>query len=413
MMITRIGSPDGPKNIHKVAIVHDWLVGGGAELVVLELHRMFPDAPIYTSYCTKEWRNRLDNKVVTGWLQHWPFSRLRKFIPFLRIKWFESLDLGGYDLVISSSGNGEAKGVRAGSQFHEGQTHICYCHSPTHFYWRHYDQYRSQPGFGVFNPLARLALRILVGPLRKWDLKAAARPDYYLANSKHIQADIKKYYDRKATVIHPPVDIWRFAAPPASAAKKKVKPGNGKASKETKAHGLSTPTAEPARHGFLTVGRQQPYKRTELIIEACMRLKLPLTVIGSGPQHDSLRRMASTSRYITFLTGDAADDMAVTKAMRQAEAFIFAAHEDFGITPIEALAAGTPLIAYRAGGALDYVEPGINGTFFEEQTVQSLMECLSRFKPSDYPVEQVRQTARQFSNDNFSNRLRNFLQNPR
>src|ERR1044072_3601766 len=112
----------------RVAIVHDWLYGGGAEKVVLELHRLYPQAPIYTPYCSDEWRQKLDGKVVTGYLQRWPFNRLRKFIPFLRIKWFESLDFTQYDLIISSSGNGEAKGVRAGTMFNEGQTHICYCH---------------------------------------------------------------------------------------------------------------------------------------------------------------------------------------------------------------------------------------------------------------------------------------------
>lgn len=151
----------------KVAIVHDWLVGGGAELVVQEMHRMFPEAPIYTSYCSDEWRQKLDGKVVTGWLQRWPFSKLRKYLPLLRIWWFTHLDLSEYDLVISSSGNGEAKGVRVPST----TTHICYCHTPTHFYWRHYDQYLRHPGFGICNPLARLGLRLLVGPLRRWDRK--------------------------------------------------------------------------------------------------------------------------------------------------------------------------------------------------------------------------------------------------
>src|SRR3982750_2655078 len=125
----------------KVAIVHDWLYGGGAERVIYELHKMYPDAPIYTSYCSPEWRQKLDGKVVTGFLQHWPFSRLRKFLPVLRIWWFTRLDFTGYDLVISSSGNGEAKGVRVPKD----TMHICYCHTPTHFYWRNYQQYLARP----------------------------------------------------------------------------------------------------------------------------------------------------------------------------------------------------------------------------------------------------------------------------
>src|SRR6266542_3559276 len=190
---------------HKVAIVHDWLIGGGAERVVYALHQMYPEAPIYTSYCSPQWRQRMDGKVVTGFLQHWPFSRLRKFIPFLRIWWFTRLDLSGYDLVISSSG-AEAKGIKVP----KGTVHISYCHAPTHYYWSRYDQYLKQPGFGIFDPLARLGLRLFVAPLRRWDFKAAQRPDYLIANSSHIQAEIKKYYKRDAVVIHPPVDIERF-----------------------------------------------------------------------------------------------------------------------------------------------------------------------------------------------------------
>jgi glycosyltransferase involved in cell wall biosynthesis len=189
----------------RVAIVHDWLYGGGAERVIYELHQLYPEAPIYTSYCSREWRDKLDNVVVTGWLQHWPFNRLRKFIPFLRIWWFTHLDLSAYDLVISSSG-AEAKGIKVP----KSTLHINYCHAPTHYYWSRYDEYMSRPGFGIFDPLARLGLKLLVSPLRKWDFKAAQRPDYMIANSSHIQAEITKYYNRDSTVIFPPVNIERF-----------------------------------------------------------------------------------------------------------------------------------------------------------------------------------------------------------
>ncbi len=152
----------------KIAIVHDWLVGGGAEKVVQAMHELFPDAPIYTSYCSDEWREKLDGKVVTGYLQKWPFSKLRKFLPVLRIWWFEHLDLTDFDIVLSSSGNGEAKGVK---RLNPMATHICYCHSPTHFYWDKYDEYLKSPGFGMFNPLARLGLKVLVGPLAQMGFK--------------------------------------------------------------------------------------------------------------------------------------------------------------------------------------------------------------------------------------------------
>src|SRR5215210_7245655 len=166
----------------KIAIVHDWLIAGGAEKVVLELHKMFPEAPIYTSYATREWRRRLDGKVRTGWLQYWPFSRLRKFTPFLRIWWFSRLKLDNYDLVISTSG-AEAKGINTSPE----TIHISYIHAPTHYYWSRYDEYMTSPGFGWFDWLARIGLKLLVGLLRRWDYKAAQKGDFVIANSTHTQ----------------------------------------------------------------------------------------------------------------------------------------------------------------------------------------------------------------------------------
>lgn len=356
----------------KVAIVHDWLVGGGAERVVLELHRMFPDAPIYTSYAKKEWREKLDGKVVTGFLQYWPLSMLRKFLPLLRIWWFTHLDLSRYDLVISSSGNGEAKGIKTGPN----TTHICYCHTPTHFYWRHYSHYVKQPGFGFFDPVARLGLKVLVGPLRRWDLKAAQRPDYFIANSSHISSDIKKYYGRDSMVINPPVDTKRFSS-----------------------------AEKTNRQGFVTVGRQKPYKRTDLIVEACTKLNLPLTVVGSGPDHKKLTRLAGPT--IKFVTK--ANDKDVENYLASAEAFLFAAHEDFGVTPVEAMAAGTPVIAYKAGGALDYVIPGKTGEFFDKQTVGSLIKALESFKSEKYDPKEIQSHAKKFDAEQFRQKLSDFI----
>lgn len=358
----------------KVAIVHDWLVGGGAELVVQELHQMFPEAPIYTSYCSDEWRQKLDGKVVTGWLQRWPFSKLRKYLPLLRIWWFTHLDLSDYDLVISSSGNGEAKGVKVPSS----TTHVCYCHTPTHFYWRHYEQYLRQPGFGIFNPLARLGLRLLVGPLRRWDRKAAQRPDFFIANSTHIQKDIKAFYGRDSEVIHPPVDTERFVAA-ARAAKK--------------------------RTGLVTAGRQVPYKRVDLIIQACNQLERPLMVVGSGPEQRRLEALAGPT--ITF-TGRVAHDE-VAGYLAGAQAFIFAAEEDFGITPVEAMAAGTPVIAFKAGGALDYVVDNKTGLFFDEQTVASLVNALQNFDAKKFQASAVAEQAQQFDRQVFRKNFSDFI----
>jgi glycosyltransferase involved in cell wall biosynthesis len=382
------------KKPQKVAIVHDWLYGGGAERVVLELHKLYPNAPIYTSYCSDEWRAKLGNKVVTGYLQRWPFAQLRKFLPLLRIQWFEHLDLSDYDLVISSSGNGEAKGVKAGSSFRPGQTHICYCHSPTHFYWRHYDQYLREPGFGVFNPLVRFALQALVGPLRKWDRKAAQRADYYIANSTHIQGDIKKYYGRDSIVINPPIDVERFATTEAVVAQTASElPGGAK-------------NQSIARRGFVTVARQVPQKHIDIIVEACTKLSLPLTVVGKGPEHTRLHSLAGP----TIVFKNDASDQDVARYVQSAEAFIFAAFDDFGIVAPEALAAGTPVIAYKAGGALDYVEPGITGEFFTDQTAESLIDALKEFKPATYNHQTISQSVQRLSAEHFRQNMQKFIQ---
>ena len=357
----------------KVAIVHDWLVGGGAERVVQELHKLYPEAPIYTSYCSPEWRRKLDNKVVTGYLQRWPFSKLRKFLPVLRLHWFSHLDLSGYDVVISSAGNGEAKAIRC----REGTLHICYCHTPTHYYWRHYDQYMRNPGFGAFNSLARVGLRLLVAPLRRRDFQAAQRVDYFIANSTHIQSDIKEYYSRDSTVIHPPLQLERFL--------------NDKAPVE--------------RHGLITIGRLTPYKRVDLIVEACSQLGVPLTVVGKGSELEHLKFLAGPT--ITF--DSQASDAAVENYLRSAKVFLFAAYEDFGITPVEAIAAGTPVIAYQAGGALDYVEDGKTGLFFKHQAAASLTEAIERFDSKDFSAQYLQAFAKQFDSSIFRTKMRAFI----
>lgn len=356
----------------KVAIVHDWLVGGGAELVVEQLHKLYPEAPIYTSYCTDEWRQRLDGKVVTGWLQH--LGKLRKYIPFLRIWWFSQLKLKDYDLVISSSG-AEAKGIRTPKT----TLHINYCHAPTHYYWSRYDEYMHHPGFGAFDWLARLGLRLLVGPLRHWDYRAAQRPDKIIANSIYIQQEVKKYYDRDSVVIHPPVYFERFQ-----------KPEN----------------RDLERQGFIISGRQTPYKRFDLAIQACNQLKLPLKVIGDGPDNGRLRGLAGPT--ITFL--GRTPDETVEKEFACAEALIFPGIDDFGITPVEAMATGTPVIAYRAGGALDYVKSGVTGEFFTQQTAESLISVIQSFNSKRYNHAIIRQEACIFSKEKFRSKLKDFIQ---
>lgn len=353
----------------KVAIVCDWLTGiGGAERVVLELHRMFPDAPIFTSQYDPEgigWFANAD--VRTTWLQKLP-KALKKFLPVLRAQAFSKLDLHEYDLVISSAG-AEAKAIKTSP----GTVHFWYCHAPTHYYWDRYNDYLKNPGFPAgFNWLAKLVLKILVEPMRKWDFRAAQLPNYIIANSTYTQTKIKEYYGRGSVVIHPPVDTERF-----------------------------TNLVSTQRSGFIITGRQTPYKRIDLAVVACTQLGLPLTVVGDGPEHSKLTRLAGNT--INFVTD--ASDRDVANYLVSAEGFILPNLDDFGIAAVEALAAGTPVIAYKAGGALDYVVPGATGEFFDEQSVESLAACLTSFKPSNYSAHDIKTAARKFNNDVFRKTL--------
>ena len=355
----------------KVAIVHDWLVGGGAELVVEQLHTLFPEAPIFTSYATPEWRKRLGGTVRTGWLQ--PLGFMRKFIPLLRIWWFTHLKFDGYDVVISSSG-AEAKGIHVP----DGTLHVNYCHAPTHYYWSRYTQYMQRPGLGVFDPLARAGLWMLVKPLRRWDYRAAQRPHYILANSTHTQQEIQKYYDRSSSVVFPPVYFERFQKP----ALRKL-----------------------PRRGFVVSGRHTPYKRFDIAVVACTKLGLPLTVMGGGPDTARLRHHAG--RSVTFL--GKVSDTVLEHEFASATALIFPGMDDFGITAVEAMAAGTPVIAYRGGGALDYIKPGVTGEFFSDMTAKSLALTLKKFNAGAYSSAAIQAYAQRFSKEKFQAAMKSQL----
>lgn len=356
----------------KVAIVCDWLTGiGGAERVVLELHRLYPNAPIYTSqYDPKkiDWFTNAD--VRTTWLQNLPTS-LKKFLPILRAWTFSRLDLSEYDLVITSSG-AEAKAVKTGVN----TLHVNYCHAPTHYYWSRYNSYLDNPNFPRgFNWLAKISLRLLVSPLRRWDKKAAQRASVIVANSSHIQSEIARYYSREAVVIHPPVDIERF------------------------------PLKKTKRTGFVITGRQIAYKRIDLAIAACNKLRLPLTVIGDGPEHARLVKMAGPT--IEFVTG--VSDQEMSHYFQSAEAFIFPGLDDFGITPVEAMATGTPVIAYQAGGSLDYIIPGKTGMFFESQTTESLSDTLKEFARQKFDEKEIREVAKGFAPSVFDRKFKDLV----
>ena len=357
----------------KVALVCDWLTGiGGAELVVLELHKMFPNAPIYTSqYEPKKIDWFKDADVRTTWLDIIP-SSLKKFLPVLRAYSFSKLNLSEYDLVISASGS-EAKGIKTGNK----TIHICYCHSPTHYYWVRYDSYLIDPGFGKFNWLARISLKMLVGPMRRWDFTAAQKPNYLLANSSYIKGNILKYYKRNSTIIYPPVDMVKF----------------------------KDNLQKISRSGYVVVGRQTPYKKIDLAVKACTKLNLNLTVIGDGPENKNLKAIAGPT--IKFL--GQVDDSTKNNYLRSAEAFIFPGVDDFGIAAVEALSNGTPVIAYKDGGALDYINDH-TGIFFSEQTTKSLCEALVSFKAGNFNNLEINEFPKKFSTENFQKNIYKFIE---
>lgn len=358
----------------KVAIVYDWLTDlGGAERLTLALQDAFPDAPIYTSVYEPEKRLLAITKgrdIRTTWLQNLPkpLRRFHRLFPVLRVWAFRSLDLSEYDIVISSA-SAEAKNVR----LRKDAVHICYCHTPIRYYWSNYDEYKKEPGFGKLNWLIRLLMPVFVPPMRWIDYRAAQKVDYFIANSSEVQKRIKKYYKRDSEIIYPPVNLSRF-----------------------------TKLKEPARrHGFLAGSRHVAYKRLDLAIAACNKLKLPLTVYGDGPEY--ARHVAMAGPTITFVPKPT--DEEVARLFKNAEAYIFSSFEDFGIVQTEALAAGTPVIAYARGGSRDIVTPE-NGVTFAEQTVGSLVTAINKFQKSKFDHQKVAATAKRFSQETFTEGVR-------
>ena len=369
----------------KVALVCDWLTNvGGAEKVLLAFHRMYPKAPIYTSqYSARGIDWFCDAEVRTGWLQIFP-SVMRRLSGVFRQRWFRRLDLSEYDLVISVTG-AEAKGVRASKP---GAKHICYCHAPTQYYWQMYDRYVENPGFGVLNPLVRVCFKLLVKPLRRRDFEAASEVDEFVTISEYTKGLILKYYEREAVVVNPPVDISSF----------NIK--NGKSQKEKGNY-------------YIVTSRQVNWKRLDLAVRACVKLARPLLVIGEGPEHKKLVRMAEGavskdgSPLVRFLPVMGAEELAGYLA--GAWGYLFPSMEPFGIAPVEALSTGCPVVAYGAGGALDYMKDGANGVLFGKQTVKSLCEGILRFEGMEFDADKVAKSAEKFSEKRFEREMREVI----
>ncbi len=357
----------------RVALVHPWLTNqGGSERVLEAFCRAFPAAAIFTSvYNPAALPAFATRDVRTSFLQHWPLAKTRhQLFPLLRRRAFESMDLSDFDIVLTSD-HCEAKGVITGPE----TLHIAYIHTPTRYYWSDYHRYLDRPGFGRLDGPLRAVMPSLTSSMRQWDYLAAQRPDQLLANSRAVQKRIEKYYRRPSTVLHAPVDTRRFAG-----------------------------CLDRGDH-LLVVSRLIPYKRVDLAVAACRELDLPLRVVGDGPELAALRAQAGPRT--TFL--GPLDDEAVAREYGRAAAFLFTANEDFGITPLEAMASGTPVLALRRGGAMETVVDGVTGAFFDDQSVASLVEALRAFSPSDYDPGALEEQAAAFDEVVFTRRLRELV----
>lgn len=366
----------------KIAIVCDFLtVMGGAENVVLAMHKAFPDAPIYTAIYDEDSMPAFKHlDVRTTWLQKIPKSLRQsyKLFPTLAVSGFRRLDLSDYDIILTSSYlvSNQVRKTRP------NQVLISYCHTPARYYWSHYNQYKKNPGISkLLDPLIRIAIPLLVPHYRKLDYEASQKVDVYIANSSETQKRIRKFYNKPSTVIHPPVDVSRF-----------------------------TPTRDRGNH-YVTSGRQLAYKHHDIAVAACTRLGVPLIVFGVGPMHDQLVDMAGpTIEFRTERYGNASDSE-LEKALNTAKGFIFPAEEDFGIVSVEALAAGTPVIGYKQGGTSDIVTDGETGILFNNQSVDDVVAAITRAESIQFFPSKLNRTAKRFDKGMFITKIRKVVSN--
>lgn len=307
-------------------------------------------------------------------MQKIPFVRSRpKLFPWLRPYAFESFDFSGYDVVISSS-SAESKGIITKPE----TVHVCYCHSPTRYYWSHSHEYLRMLEFGWFNPLARAFLPIVTKRLREWDALAADRVDDFVANSSNTSKRIAKYYRRPSMVITPGIDLEKFAV-------------------ETEKDDY-----------YFAIGRMIPYKKFDLLVDA-FNANGKRLVIATGTENALLRELFKKSEpNIEWVLGPNHEEK--VRLFGKARAFLFPPEEDFGLVPVEAMACGTPVIAYGKGGALETVKEGLSGTFFFEQTPESLNAAIEDFEIRRFSAYEIRRYAAKFDKKIFQRRLLEHLE---
>lgn len=355
----------------KVAIVHDFLNQyGGAERVVEAIKEIYPEAPVFTSIFEP---HKLPERM-RSWEVYTPqfkipfFKKLIKYYTFLLPLVFENFDLHDYDVIISSTAN-FAKGVITRAD----QLHICYCHTPPRFLY-HYETEINRRQIGLYKPF----LIFLDHYLRIWDYLAAQRVNHFITNALNTQKRIAKFYRRDATVIYPPVEISQ---------KSILRKYSGQEIKDQKLE----------EDYFLIVSRLAAYKKVDLAIQACNRLKLNLKIIGVGREEKRLKKISGST--ISFL--GQVEDCLLADYWCDCQAVIFPGEDDFGMVPVEAMSYGKPVIAYGKGGALESVVEGKTGEFFLEATVESLEKLLKNFNPKKYKEEDCIKQAGKFSKKKF------------
>jgi glycosyltransferase involved in cell wall biosynthesis len=346
----------------RVAIVHEWLtIPGGSEDVVIELLKMFPQAELFTTiYDPAPWPEIIKRRPVhASFLNRIPGARRHypKLLPLMN-RAFRSFDLSGFDLVLSSN-HACAKNVRT----QPGTLHVCYCHTPMRYAW--------EEGFLEGEDVGRVTRRLLppmLSRLRRQDFEGARGPDVFVANSRHVAARIERFYGRSAEVVHPPVDVEHFL-------------------------GLE----RAPRDNYLVFGRVVPYKRVDLAVAACARVGRPLQVAGGGRALDAVRSGAVGDVQFLGRVSEAERD----ELLSAARALLFPGEEDFGIVPVEAQAAGVPVIAYGVGGAAESVLDGRTGVLFDQQSAAGLAAAIERFEGLDLDSESIRENARRFGRERF------------
>jgi len=355
----------------KLALVHDHLNQiGGAERVLAAMHQTYPLSPLYTLVHDKRVVTDFFGRLVinTSFIQRLPFSRTR-------LRWYlaampaavESFDLSAYDVVLSSA-SAFAKGAIAPAR----AIHICYCHTPTRYLWSDSHSYAQEVGGSA---IIGKILPFVLQQLRMWDYLAAQRVDRFIANSGFVAQRIKRYYNRDSTVMYPPVDVHRYPA-------------------------------LPKLNYFVLVSRLRPYKKVDIAIRAFNRLNMPLVIVGDGEARLALESIAGPNIHFA---GNV-DERTKKRVLAGALGFIHPQEEDFGISAVEAMAAGTPVIAYASGGALETVREGETGIFFEEQTWQSLADAVIRAKRHSFDYARIKDHSKQFSRERFQHELKAFIE---